>query len=75
MVTLSTQQTNFNFHPKYKALGVSHLTFADDILHLCRCDISSVSILYQQLLSFGRMSGLDDNAAKSSIFLWDRGGH
>jgi len=68
MLSLSTQQTGFNFHPKCRALGISHLAFADDILLFCRGDMTSFSILYQQLLSFGRMSGLDANASKSSIF-------
>ncbi|KAL9394293.1 hypothetical protein Peur_013578 [Populus x canadensis] len=62
------QHTDFNFHPKCSALGVSHLAFADDVLLLCRCDIQSVSILNQQLLAFGWMSGLDINAAKSFIY-------
>jgi len=30
--------------------------------------MQSVSILYQQLLTFGKMFGLDTNAVKSSIF-------
>jgi len=68
MLTLSTQQTTFNFHLKCRALGISHLAFADNILFLYRSDILCVSILHQQLLSFGHMSGLDANAAKSSIF-------
>ena len=68
MLNQSTQHTDFNFHPKCSALGVSHLAFADDVLLLCRCDMQSVSILNQQLLAFGRMPGLVINAAKSSIY-------
>jgi hypothetical protein len=39
MLNQSTQHTDFNFHPKCSALGVSHLAFADDVLLLCRCDM------------------------------------
>jgi hypothetical protein len=73
MLTLSTQLTTFNFHPKCRALDISHLAFADDILLLYRCDIPSVSILHQQLLSFGHMSGLDANVARSSILFYGIG--
>jgi hypothetical protein len=68
MLKQSTQHTDFNFHPKCCALGVNHLAFADDVLLLCQCDIQSVSILNQQLLAFERMSGLDTNDVKSSIY-------
>ena len=33
-----------------------------------RCDIQSINIFSQQLLSFGGLSGLDTNPAKSSIY-------
>jgi hypothetical protein len=68
MLKQSTRHTDFNFHPKCFALGVSHLAFTDDVLLLCRCDMQSVSILNQQLLAFGWMSSLDTNATKSSIY-------
>lgn len=43
----TTQLSSFNFHPKCQALGISHLGFADDILLLCRCDMTSINILLQ----------------------------
>ena len=64
----TTQHSGFNFHPKCQALGISHLGFADDILLLCRCDMTSVNILLQQLTIFGESSGLEINTSKSSIF-------
>lgn len=67
MLSLCTQQFVFNFHPKCRALRISHLAFANDILLLCKGDMMYVSIFYHQLLSFGRMSGLNANASKSSI--------
>jgi len=74
MLNQSSQHTDFNFHPKCCARGVSHLAFVDDVLLLCRCDMHLVSILNQQLFAFGRMFGLDTNAAKSSIYFGGVGG-
>jgi hypothetical protein len=68
LLNMATQKAEFHFHPKCQSLGISHLAFADDILLLCRCDTPSVDILLQQLLVFGRMSGLTINATKSFIF-------
>jgi hypothetical protein len=59
MLTLSTQQTTFNFHLKCRAFGISYLAFADNILFLYSCDVLFVSILHQQLLFFGLIYGLD----------------
>ena len=46
----------------------STLLFVDDVLLLCRGDRPSINILHQQLQVFGRTSGLDINASKSSIY-------
>jgi len=46
MLSRSTQQTGFNFHPKCRALGISHLAFAEDILLLYMGYMTCVSILY-----------------------------
>jgi len=59
MLTLSTQQTTFNFHLKCRAFGISYLAFADNILFLYSCDVLFVSILHQQLPFFGLIYGLD----------------
>jgi len=68
MLHVASQKDDFHFHPKCSSLGISHLAFANDILLLCRCDLASVNILFQQLQVFGRMSRLVINANKSSIF-------
>lgn len=68
MLKQYAQQSDFHFHPKCTTFGICHLAFIDNILFLCRCDMQSVNILYQQLLTFVKMSGLDTNAATYSIY-------
>jgi hypothetical protein len=68
MLSLASQNPFFRFHPKCKTLGLSHLSFADDIILLCRGDMNSVQVLFQQLMLFGQTSGLNINISKSSIY-------
>jgi hypothetical protein len=49
-------------------LGISHLSFADDVILLCRGDRGTVQTLMQLLKTFGKTSGLDINTSKSSIY-------
>ncbi|KAJ6856768.1 hypothetical protein NC651_038440 [Populus alba x Populus x berolinensis] len=68
MLQIATLSPSFRFHPKCDTLGIYHLAFADDVILLSRGDRHSVSTLFQQLHTFGRTSGLEINASKSSIF-------
>ena len=68
MIKLASQNSAFYFHLKCGRLGISHLTFTDDILLVSRRDISSVQTLFQQLMIFRKTSGLDINVEKSSIY-------
>jgi hypothetical protein len=68
MLSLASQNPSFRFHLKCKPLGLSHLSFADDIILLCRGDRGSVQVLFQQLMLFGQTSGLNINISKSSIY-------
>jgi len=68
MLSLASQNPSFQFHPKCKPLGISHLSFADDVILLCRGDMSSVQMLLQQLMLFGQTSGVEINTFKSSIY-------
>ncbi|XP_038716583.1 uncharacterized protein LOC120009920 [Tripterygium wilfordii] len=63
-----TRGVRFNFHPKCSPQRISHLAFADDILLVSRGDSLSVHFLYEQLLTFGRISGLGINDEKSTIY-------
>jgi hypothetical protein len=53
MLSLAPQNHSFRFHPKCKALGISHLSFADDVILLCRGDMSFVQTLLQLVKLFG----------------------
>lgn len=64
----SAQHESFRFHPKCEVQGISHLAFADDVLLLSRGDHSSVHCLLQQIILFGKTSGLYVNPQKSSIY-------
>jgi mannosylglycoprotein endo-beta-mannosidase len=68
MLHMASLSPGFRFHPKCAPLGIFHLAFADDVILLSRGDRHSVATLFQQLAIFGRTSGLDINASKSSIF-------
>ena len=67
MLKQSSSLSGFWFYLKCYFLDISHLAFADDVL-LSRGDLSLVQILSQQLRVFGRVSGLDLNPSKSSIY-------
>ncbi|XP_059638758.1 uncharacterized protein LOC132281037 [Cornus florida] len=58
----------FKYHWRCKELGITHLSFADDLFLFCHGDITSVSILKCALDHFCTISGLSINLSKSSIF-------
>jgi len=64
----ASMSPGFRFHPKCGVHGISHLAFANDVILLSRGDRQSVSCLFQQLLIFGKISGLSINVDKSSIY-------
>ena len=68
LLKIGSQNPEFHYHSKCSSHAIFHLAFANDVLLLCRGDRSSVNVLHQQLLVFGRTSGLDINASKSSIY-------
>ncbi|XP_058216683.1 uncharacterized protein LOC131327544 [Rhododendron vialii] len=58
----------FNFHPKCRSIGLTHLVFADDLFILCGASQDSFSLINQLLTDFHSFSGLKPNMQKSSIF-------
>ncbi|XP_038708543.1 uncharacterized protein LOC120003593 [Tripterygium wilfordii] len=68
MLDVASGMPGSQFHPKCKVHRICLLAFADDILLFSRGDRPSVHMLHQQLMSFGRISGLEINASKSSIY-------
>lgn len=70
--TILNQRPNlFNFHRKYKALRITHLFFADDVLLFSRGDKDSISHLIASMDTFAKMSGLHVNPSKSFVFFCD----
>lgn len=67
---LSTLQENpeFNYHLRCQKLGITHLSFADDLLLFTRGDVKSVQILKNKFLMFSEPSGLKANLNKSQIY-------
>ncbi|XP_039047557.1 uncharacterized protein LOC120188106 [Hibiscus syriacus] len=58
----------FGYHPKCKKVGLTHLTFSDDLLIFCKGNIESIVGVISVLHKFHEISGLQLNVAKSEIF-------
>ncbi|XP_060201922.1 uncharacterized protein LOC132630358 [Lycium barbarum] len=58
----------FNFHPKCEKLGITHISFADDLLLFTRGDLSSIKALYRYFQEFSGASGLQENLGKSAVY-------
>lgn len=67
-IIAATSNPDFNFHPKCEKIGLTHLSFANDIILFSRGDTPSIAILHHTLQQFGRSSGLELNLAKSQLF-------
>ncbi|XP_075076562.1 uncharacterized protein LOC142163201 [Nicotiana tabacum] len=58
----------FHYHPKCKKLGITHLSFADDLLLFARGDNQFVAMLKQYFDQFSIASGVKANLNKSSVY-------
>lgn len=68
MLKIASQQPNFHYYLKCAFHHICHLALANDILLLCRGDITFVGILLEQLHIIGQASRFHINARKSSIY-------
>ncbi|XP_075111638.1 uncharacterized protein LOC142181893 [Nicotiana tabacum] len=68
LLTNLKNEKQFHFHPKCKKLGITHLSFADDLLLFSRGDNQSVAMLKQCFDQFSTASGLKANLNKSSVY-------
>lgn len=59
---------NFNHHAKCEKLGLTNLTFADDILLFCRGDKTSVDLMLAVFNNFSDSTGLIINPRKCKVF-------
>ncbi|XP_075074296.1 uncharacterized protein LOC142161947 [Nicotiana tabacum] len=67
----------FQYHPRCKKLGITHLSFADDLLLFSRGDLTSISTLHQYFSQFSKASGLQANMGSNTIsrksyVAWDK---
>nr|XP_016440054.1 PREDICTED: uncharacterized protein LOC107765869 [Nicotiana tabacum] len=58
----------FKYHPRCAKLGITDLSFADDLLMFTRGDIASVAAMQQCLLHFSAASSLKANMGKSCVY-------
>ncbi|XP_074301151.1 uncharacterized protein LOC141632503 [Silene latifolia] len=63
-----TSNLEFNYHPMCRALRLTHLCFADDLLMFCRGDRQSICAILRDFATFSKASGLVMNREKSDIY-------
>ncbi|KAL2934382.1 LINE-1 reverse transcriptase-like protein [Bienertia sinuspersici] len=68
LLVLVGKAKGFDYHPRCKALGLSHLAFADDLIIMCKGDSSSARKVLQCLATFADVSGLIANEGKSNAY-------
>lgn len=56
-------------------MGSIHICFADDLLMYCRADIISFRLLNTEFMRFFKISGSQENADKSSLYIDGVVGH
>ncbi|XP_019253989.1 PREDICTED: uncharacterized protein LOC109232696 [Nicotiana attenuata] len=62
------KEKEFKYHPRCAKHGITHLSFADDLLLFARGDMTSITQLQHCLNHFYAASSLKANHEKSSIF-------
>lgn len=62
------ENNEFKYHPICAKLGITHLSFADDLLLFARGDLPSVTLIQQCFSEFSTTSSLQENMDKSSVY-------
>ena len=63
----ASSSPNFGFHPSCRALRLSHLKFADDVMIFCKAKPETLTIIHNTLLTFYQCNGLKANQTKSQM--------
>ncbi|KAK4384052.1 Retrovirus-related Pol polyprotein from type-2 retrotransposable element R2DM [Sesamum angolense] len=66
---LIEQDGEFQYHWRCQELNLFQLSFADDLLLLCKADVRSVNLFRQGLDRFATLSGLKTNPQKSQLII------
>ena len=61
------EPTQFKFHPYSKALKITHLSFADDLI-FTTANLPTINLVKEGLEEFKVASSLDINPSKSEVF-------
>ncbi|GAA0164011.1 hypothetical protein LIER_19742 [Lithospermum erythrorhizon] len=62
------KKSGFTFHPNCQQLGITHLSFAYDMIILVSADMTSFQVLKETLRVFGDLTSLKLNCDKSKIY-------
>ncbi|XP_039033897.1 uncharacterized protein LOC120169900 [Hibiscus syriacus] len=68
MLDLTASKCVFQYHPKCKRIGLTHLSFADDLLIFWKGTVNSVVGIHCVLQEFYKYSGLVLNSLKTEVF-------
>ncbi|KAG7536840.1 Ferric reductase NAD binding domain [Arabidopsis suecica] len=69
MLDLAAEEKNFGYHPRCKNLGLTHLSFADDLMVLSDGRVRSVEGIIEVFKEFAKCSGLKISMEKSTLYL------
>nr|XP_009614124.1 uncharacterized protein LOC104107107 [Nicotiana tomentosiformis] len=62
------EDRSFQFHPKCAKLGITHLSFTDDLLLFAKENLNSITALRKCFSQFSEASGLQANLGKSCVY-------
>lgn len=65
----AAERPTFRYHPKCKAMKLTHLAFADDLMIFCKADLTTIELIKGCLERFMLASGLKANRDKSSVYV------
>ncbi|XP_010424469.1 PREDICTED: uncharacterized protein LOC104709580 [Camelina sativa] len=65
----AARATRFGYHPSYKSIGLTHLSFADDLMVLLDGKVWSIEGITAVFDDFARLSGLKISMEKSTLYL------